>query len=72
MIGAAFSFVSFFIAVDKESDLPWVNHPLPLKQKEQDPRQLLLRCSTTYIHVGVPIRQDDNKKKGQSLMQCTI
>ena len=29
VIGAAFSFVSFFVAVDKESDLPWVNHPLP-------------------------------------------
>ena len=31
--GAALSFVSFFVAVDKESDLPWVNHPLPPKHQ---------------------------------------
>ena len=30
---AAISLVTFFIAVDKESDLPWVNHPLPPKHQ---------------------------------------
>jgi len=29
LYGAALSFVSFFAAAGKESDLPWVNHPLP-------------------------------------------
>ena len=59
LIGAALSFVSFFVAVDKESDLPWVNHPLPRFLKISALESFPTISSISYIHVDQIV---NNKK----------
>ena len=59
-IGAALSFVSFFVAVDKESDSPWIDYPLPqmqnTKNQKKDPAHPF----------GMTEKIKDNKKAGKN------